>query len=78
MLALVKLCYHLITEVNIVDTKKILIGSRIPESVIIELRKYCKSHGILMNHFVSEAIKAKLKKVKRSEEKEKEEKLPTN
>ncbi|GAH61831.1 unnamed protein product [marine sediment metagenome] len=56
--------------------KKILIGSRIPESVIVELREYCKSHGILMNHFVSEAIKAKLKKVKRSEEKEKVEKLP--
>lgn len=60
------------------DIKKILIGSRIPESVIIELREYCKSHGILMNHFVSEAIKAKLKKVKRSEDKEKAEKLPLN
>ena len=60
------------------STKKILIGSRIPESVIIELREYCKSHGILMNHFVSEAIKEKLKKVKRSEEKEKAEKLPLN
>ena len=58
------------------SAKKILIGSRIPESVIIELREYCKSHGILMNHFVSEAIKEKLKKVKRSEEKEKAEKLP--
>jgi hypothetical protein len=57
-------------------TKKVLIGARIPESVIIELRKYCKSHGILMNHFVSEAIKAKLKKVKRSEEKSKAERLP--
>lgn len=60
------------------STKKILIGSRIPESVIIELREYCRSHGILMNHFVSEAIKEKLKKVKRSEEKEKAEKLPLN
>ena len=60
------------------STKKILIGSRIPESVIIELREYCKSHGILMNHFVSEAIKEKLKKAKRSEEKEKAEKLPLN
>jgi transposase len=60
------------------SAKKILIGSRIPESVIIELREYCKSHGILMNHFVSEAIKTKLKKVKRSEEKEKAEKLPLN
>ena len=60
------------------STKKILIGSRIPESVIIELREYCKSHGILMNHFVSEAIKEKLKKVKRIKEKAKAEKLPMN
>ena len=60
------------------STKKLLMGSRIPESVIIELREYCKSHGILMNHFVSEAIKEKLKKAKRSEEKSKAEKLPMN
>ena len=60
------------------STKKILIGARITESVIIELREYCKSHGILMNHFVSEAIKTKLKKVKRSEEKSTAEKLPMN
>ena len=58
--------------------KKILIGSRIPESVIIELREYCKSHGILINHFVSEAIKTELKKAKRNEEKEKAEKIPMN
>lgn len=57
---------------------KKLIGARIPETLVLELREYCKSHGILMNHFVSEAIKAKLKKVKRSEEKEKAEKLPLN
>ena len=50
---------------------KILLGSRIPAPIIVELREYCKSHGILMNHFVSEAIKIKLKKVKRSEEKAK-------
>ena len=58
--------------------RKKLIGLRIPEPVIIELREYCKSHGILMNHFVSEAIKEKLKKIKRSEEKAKTEKLPIN
>jgi len=57
---------------------KILLGARIPEPIIIELRKYCKLHGILMNHFVSEAIKEKLKKVRRNEEKEKAEKLPMN
>jgi len=60
------------------DTKKKLIGVRIPEPVIIELREYCKLHGILINHFVSEAIKTKLEKAKRSEEKVKIEKIPTN
>ena len=57
---------------------KKLLGARIPETLVRELREYCKSHGILMNYFVSEAIKVKLKKVKRSEEKEKAEKLPLN
>jgi len=57
------------------DTKKKLIGVRIPELVIIELRKYCKSHGFLISHFVSQAIEERLKKVKKSEEKEKAEKL---
>ena len=56
--------------------KKKLIGTRISESVIIELREYCKSHGILMSHFVSEAIKEKLKKIIKSEEKKKAEELP--
>jgi hypothetical protein len=60
------------------DAKKKLIGVRIPEPIIIELREYCKSHGILINHFVSEAIKEQLKKIKRSEEKIKLEKLSTN
>jgi len=54
--------------------KKILIGSRISESIAMELREYCKSHGILINHFIAEAIGTKLKKVKRDEEKKKEEK----
>jgi len=56
--------------------RKKLIGTRIQESVIDELREYCKSHGILMNHFVSEAIKEKLKKVERNKEKAKTEKSP--
>ena len=56
------------------SAKKILIGSRITESVIIELREYCKSHGILINHFVSKAIEERLRRVKRIERKEKEEK----
>ena len=54
--------------------RKKLIGTRISEHVAMELREYCKSHGILINHFVSEAIKTKLKKVKRDEDKKKEEK----
>ncbi len=56
------------------DTRKKLIGVRIPELVIIELREYCKSHGFLISHFVSKAIEERLKKVKRSEEKDKAEK----
>lgn len=60
------------------STKKKLLGARIPEPLVLELREYCKSHGILMNYFVSEAIKTKLKKVKRSEEKAIVEKLPMN
>jgi len=55
--------------------KKKLIGARIPEPVAIELKEYCRSHGILINYFVFEAIKEKLRKVKRSEEKPREEKL---
>ncbi len=54
--------------------KKILIGVRIAEPIILELREYCKSHGILINHFVSEAIKENLIEIKRKEEKKKEEK----
>jgi len=50
------------------DTKKKLIGARIPESVITELREYCKAHGILINHFVSEAIAKKLREEKEHEE----------
>ena len=60
------------------DVKKKLIGVRIPKPIIIELREYCKSHGILISHFVFEAIKTKLDKAKRSEEKIKVEKLSTN
>ena len=58
--------------------RKKLMGTRISETLVLELREYCKSHGILMNHFVSEAIKTKLKKVKRNEEKTKAKKLPMN
>ena len=50
------------------DTKKKLLGVRIPEPIIIELREYCKSHGILINHFVAEAIAKKLREEKEYEE----------
>lgn len=53
---------------------KILLGSRIPEPIIIELREYCKIHGIIINHFVSKAIEERLRKVKRTERTKKEEK----
>jgi len=38
---------------------KILLGARLPKAIITELKEYCKSHGILINHFVSEAIAKK-------------------
>jgi len=47
--------------------KKKLIGVRISESLATELREYCKSNGILINYFVSEAIKTKIRKAKRNE-----------
>ena len=53
---------------------KILLGARIPGPVITKLREYCKSHGIMINHFVSKAIEERLRKVKRNKKREKEEK----
>jgi len=53
-------------------TKK-LLGTRIPNEIIIELKDYCKSHGILINHFVTEAIKEKLNRMKKREERIKKE-----
>jgi len=47
---------------------KILLGARLPKTVITELKQYCKSHGILINHFVSEAIAKKLREEKEYEE----------
>jgi len=47
---------------------KILLGARLPETIITELKEYCKSHGILINHFVSEAIAKKLREEKEYEE----------
>jgi len=58
----------------VVDMVKILLGSRIPAPIIVELREYCKMHGLIINHFVSKAIEERLRKVKREERKKKEEK----
>jgi len=38
------------------------------KTIITELKEYCKSHGILINHFVSEAIAKKLREEKEYEE----------
>ena len=37
-----------------------LLGARIPVPLKERLLRYCLSHGIKMNYFVSEAIKEKL------------------
>ncbi len=47
---------------------KVSLGTRIPEDVINDLRKYCKSKGIVINYFVTEAIKEKLNKIKEDED----------
>ena len=49
--------------------RKKLIGTRIPEYIVIELKNYCKSNGILMNHFVANAIQEKLRKLRKKQEK---------
>jgi len=47
--------------------RKKLIGTRISESIVIELKEYCKSNGILMNHFVANAIQEKLRKLRKKQ-----------
>jgi len=53
---------------------KKLLGVRIPESLIHELKAYCRKNGILMNYFVANAINEKLKDISKREEKKIEEK----
>ena len=48
--------------------EKILLGARVPEPVITELRDFCKGHGVVMNHFVTKAIMEKLHEEKEDEE----------
>jgi predicted DNA-binding protein len=40
-----------------------LLGARIPFMLKERLLKYCLGHGIKMNYFVTEAIKAKLEEI---------------
>lgn len=40
-----------------------LLGARIPIQLKERLLKYCLSHGIKMNYFISEAIKEKLQEI---------------
>ena len=58
--------------------RKKLIGTRIPESIVIELKDYCKSNGILMSHFVANAIQEKLRKLREKQGKTEPEKLIKN
>ena len=46
----------------------VLLGARLPEPVITELRDYCKSHGVVMNYFVTKTITEKLQELKEDEE----------
>jgi len=55
--------------------RKKLIGTRIPESIVIELKDYCKSNGILISHFAASAIQEKLRKLKKKQERAESEKL---
>jgi hypothetical protein len=55
--------------------RKKLIGTRIPESIVMELKDYCNSNGILMNHFVANAIQERLYKFKKKQKRAESEKL---
>ena len=58
--------------------RKKLIGTRIPEPIAIELKDYCKSNGILISHFVANAIQENLRKLRKKQEKTEPEKLVKN
>jgi len=63
------LCYHLLSF-NIGGDKmeKVFLGTRVSKSVIEDLKKFCKEHGIKINYLVSEAIQEKLEELKEDEE----------
>ena len=58
--------------------RKKLIGTRIPEPIAIELKDYCKSNGILISHFIANAIQEKLRKLRKKQEKTEPKKLIEN
>lgn len=43
--------------------EQLLLGARVPATLKEQLLKYCLSHGIKMNYFVTEAIKEKLQEI---------------
>lgn len=47
---------------------EIQIGPRVPQSLAEELKTFCKKRGLVMNHFVTEAIREKLLELKEDEE----------
>ena len=47
---------------------QVLLGARVPSSLKERLSRYCLSHGIKMNYFVSEAIKERLHEINEDKE----------
>jgi len=47
---------------------QVLLGTRVPSSLKEKLSRYCLSHGIKMNYFVSEAIKERLHEINEDKE----------
>ncbi len=47
---------------------EVQIGPRVPKSLAEELKTFCKKHGLVMNHFVTEALREKLLELKEEEE----------
>ncbi len=49
------------------SSENILVGMRLPASVAIELKKFCKTHYLRMNQFVAKIIQDKLAELKEEE-----------
>ena len=48
--------------------EKTLLGARVPNPLIGDLKKFCQKHGLKISYFVSEAIQEKLEELKEDEE----------